>query len=86
MGSGDLIENLHLDDNDTGIQGRHLDMDRQDVVEVSDATVVAPNAPTIAHIHHGQGIRQHKDKVVKVDACLLNDKVVFPWLRTSHLY
>jgi hypothetical protein len=50
MASGNLIRNLHLDDDNTGIQGHHLDMGSPVVVVVNNnATVIAPNAPAIVH-------------------------------------
>jgi fructose/tagatose bisphosphate aldolase len=52
----------------------HLDMDGPDIAEVDDARLLLLQMllPLAVHIDHGQGLRQHKKKVTKVDACLLN--------------
>jgi len=92
MASGNLIRNLHLDDDDTAIQGRRLYMDTgaadsTDAVRIdySVDTVVDASTARATVVDKSTGIRQHKKKVAKVDVCVLNDKVVFPWLRTRHL-
>ena len=90
MASGNLLRNLHLDDDDNVLHGRRLYMDGADAI-----TVVAPMDQTVhttvdatmvnaATVDHSSGLRQHKKKIAKVDSCVLNDKIVFPWLRTRH--
>jgi hypothetical protein len=63
-----------------------------DIVDNNATTASASGVPDVATVatvdpvdcvNHGAGYRRHKKKVSKIDACLLNDTVVFPWLRTQ---
>jgi hypothetical protein len=48
MASGDLICNLHLDDDNNGIQGCHLYMDTNDAIAVvNDVVAVDPPRDTV---------------------------------------
>jgi hypothetical protein len=56
-----------------------------DVADINTMTGTS-KAPETATVDCVKGFRLHKKKVSKMDACLLNDKVVFPWLRIHHLH